>query len=194
MIPRGLEWLEDRTGLPSAIEHFMNEEVPASAGWHQVFGSVALFCFLVQVFTGILLAMNYAPTPGEAYNSVKYIATELTGGRMIRGLHHWGASMMIVVVVLHMCQVFLYGSYKKPREATWMLGVVLLLLTLAYGLTGYLLPWDNRAYWGTVVATQIGSTVPVMGPYVSRLLASTGDVGVVTFARFYGLHVLLLHP
>src|SRR5437879_5662453 len=102
--------------------------------------------------------------------------------------------MMIVVVVLHMVQVFLYGAYKKPREATWMVGVVLLLLTLAYGLTGYLLAWDNRAYWGTVVATQIGATVPFAGPYVSRLLASTGDIGVVTFARFYGIHVLVLPP
>src|SRR5205809_5154407 len=194
MIPRTLEWLEERTGLPSAVAHFMNEEVPASAGWHQVFGSVALFCFLVQVFTGILLAMNYAPTPGEAYNSVKYIATELTGGRMIRGLHHWGASMMIVVVVLHMIQTFLWGAYKKPREATWIAGVFLLLLTFAYGLTGYLLPWDNRAYWGTVVTTQIAAKAPVMGPYLSRFLGGAGEIGVVTFARFYGMHVLLLPP
>ena len=194
MIPRTLEWLEERTGLPSAVAHFMNEEVPASAGWHQVFGSVALFCFLVQVFTGILLAMNYAPTPGEAYNSVKYIATELTGGRMIRGLHHWGASMMIVVVVLHMVQTFLWGAYKKPREATWIAGVFLLLLTFAYGLTGYLLPWDNRAYWGTVVATQIAASAPGAGPYVSQLLGGEGGIGVVTFARFYAIHVLLLPP
>jgi ubiquinol-cytochrome c reductase cytochrome b subunit len=194
MIPRGLEWLEERTGLPSAIEHFMNEEVPASAGWHQVFGSVALFCFLVQVFTGILLAMNYAPTPGEAYNSVKYIATELTGGRMIRGLHHWGASMMIVVVVLHMVQTLLWGAYKRPREATWMVGVFLLLLTFAYGLTGYLLPWDNRAYWGTVVATQIAASAPGAGEYISRLLGGEGAIGVVTFARFYAIHVLILPP
>ena len=112
----------------------------------------------------------------------------------MRGLHHWGASMMIVVVVLHMVQVFLYGAYKKPREATWMVGVVLLLLTLAYGLTGYLLPWDNRAYWGTVVTTQIAGKAPVLGPYLERLLGGEGAIGVVTFARFYGLHVLLLPP
>jgi ubiquinol-cytochrome c reductase cytochrome b subunit len=194
MIPRGLDWLEERTGLPSAVAHFMNEEVPASAGWNQVFGSVALFCFLVQVLTGILLAMNYAPTPGEAYNSVRYIATELTGGRMIRGLHHWGASMMIVVVVLHMVQTLLWGAYKRPREATWMVGVFLLLLTFAYGLTGYLLPWDNRAYWGTVVATQIAASAPGAGEYVSRLLGGEGAIGVVTFARFYAIHVLILPP
>jgi ubiquinol-cytochrome c reductase cytochrome b subunit len=189
-----IEAFDHRTGLHSALRTFLYEEIPASSGWHQVFGSVALFLILIQFFTGAMLAFNYAPTPGDAYSSLRYILTEVTGGRLMRGLHHWGASMLIVIVVLHMVQVFLWGAYKKPREGTWIVGVILLLLTLAYGLTGYLLPWDNRAYWGTVVTTQIGATVPVMGPYVSRLLASTGDIGVVTFARFYGLHVLLLPP
>ncbi len=189
------DWLDHRTGLPSTIRQFLYEEIPASSGWHQVLGSVAVFLFLTQAFTGALLAFNYAPTPGDAYNSLRYILTELTCGRLIRGLHHWGASMMIVVVVLHMVQVFLYGAYKKPREATWMVGVVLLLLTLAYGLTGYLLPWDNRAYWGTVVTTRIAGQAPLLGPYVQRLMgADGGSVGVVTFTRFYGMHVLLLPP
>src|SRR6476661_7740874 len=187
-------WLERRTGIETAVRNFLYENIPASSGWHQVLGSVALFLFLVQAFTGALLAFNYAPTPGDAYNSLRYILTEVTGGRLMRGLHHWGASMMIVIVVLHMTQVFLYGAYKKPREATWMVGVVLLLLTLAYGLTGYLLPWDNRAYWGTVVATQIAASAPVMGSYLTRLLGGDDAIGVVTFARFFGLHVLLLPP
>ena len=186
------EWVEQRTGIQSAVRQFLYEEIPASSGWRQVFGSVALFLFMVQAFTGALLAFNYAPTPGDAYNSLRYILTELTGGRLIRGLHHWGASMIVVVVVLHMVQVFLWGAYKKPREATWMVGVVLLLVTMGYGLTGYLLPWDNRAYWGTVVATQIAAQAPGAGPYLSRLLGGEGAVGVVTFARFYGLHVMLL--
>lgn len=184
--------IDQRTGLISGIRHFLDEDIPASSGWHQIFGSVALFLFLVQFFTGMMLGFNYAPTPGDAYSSVRYIMTEVTGGRLIRGLHHWGASMIIVVVVLHMLQVFIWGAYKKPREATWIVGVVLLLVTLAYGLTGYLLPWDNRAYWGTVVTTQIGATVPLAGPYVSLLLASAGDIGVQTFARFYTAHVQLL--
>ncbi|HXI40243.1 MAG TPA: cytochrome b N-terminal domain-containing protein [Bryobacteraceae bacterium] len=191
---RLLVWLDHRTGLETAVRNFLYEQIPASSGWHQIFGSVALFLFMVQAFTGALLAFNYAPTPGEAYNSLRYILAEVTAGRLMRGLHHWGASMMIVVVVLHMIQVFLYGAYKKPREATWMAGVVLLLLTLAYGLTGYLLPWDDRAYWGTVVTTQIAARAPILGPYLLRLLGSEGEVGVVTFARFYGLHVLLLPP
>ena len=189
-----MSWLDHRTGIETAIRNFLYEEIPASSGWHQVFGSVAIFLFMVQAFTGALLAFNYAPTPGDAYNSLRYILTEVTGGHLIRGLHHWGASMLIVVVVLHMTQVFLYGAYKKPREATWMVGVVLLLLTMAYGLTGYLLPWDNRAYWGTVVATQIAARIPLAGPYLSRLLGGDAAIGVVTFARFYGLHVLLLPP
>lgn len=189
-----LDWLEHRTGVESAVRDFLYEDIPASSGWHQIIGSMAVFFFLLQVVTGILLAVNYAPTPGDAYNSVKYIVTELTAGRMIRGLHHWGASFMIVIVVAHMIQVFIYGAYKKPREATWMLGVVLLLVTMTFGLTGYLLPWDNRAYWGTVVATQIAGQAPVVGQYMTRLLGGEGSIGVVTFARFYALHVVLLPP
>lgn len=189
-----VDWIEHRTGLESAIKNFLYEEIPASAGWHQVLGSIAMFSFLVQAFTGILLAFNYAPTPGDAYNSVRYIMTELTGGALIRGLHHWGASLMIIIVVLHMTQVFIWGAYKKPREATWIVGCVLLLITLAFGLTGYLLPWDNRAYWGTVVTTQIASSPPGIGQYVSRLIGGEGSVGVVTFSRFYAMHVLLLPP
>jgi ubiquinol-cytochrome c reductase cytochrome b subunit len=190
-----VHWLETRTGIETAVRHFLYEEIPASAGWHQVLGSVAAFLFLVQAFTGILMALNFAPAPGDSYNSLRYIMTELTGGRMIRNMHHWGASMMIVVVVLHMTQVFLWGAYKKPREATWMVGCLLLLLTLAYGLTGYLLPWDNRAYWGTVVTTQIASKAPLLGPYLAQLMgAPDGNIGAVTFTRFYALHVIMLPP
>jgi ubiquinol-cytochrome c reductase cytochrome b subunit len=189
-----IDWLEHRTGLDSAIKNFLYEDIPASSGWHQIIGSTAVFFFVIQVFTGGLLAFNFAPTPGDSYNSVRYIMTELTGGRLIRGLHHWGASMMLIIVVLHMIQVFLYGAYKKPREATWMVGCVLLLITLVFGLTGYLLPWDNRAYWGTVVTTQITGSAPVLGPYLVRLLGSEAGVSRVTFSRFYALHTILLPP
>src|SRR5215467_7744888 len=164
---RIVNWVEDRTGAETALRTFLYEDIPASSGWHQVFGSVALFAFMVQAFTGILLAFNYAPTPGEAYNSIRYIMTEVTAGSLMRGLHHWGASVMIIVVVLHMIQVFIWGAYKKPREATWIFGCFLLLLTLAFGLTGYLLPWDNRAYWGTVVTTQIVASAPGLGQYLT---------------------------
>ncbi len=187
------DWLEDRTGLPSAIEHFLSEEIPASAGWHQVFGSVALFAFLIQAATGFLLALNYGATPSEAHASIRYIMTELTGGPMIRGLHHWGASAMIIVVVLHLLQTFIWGAYKRPREATWIVGCTLLLMVLAFGLTGYLLPWDNKAYWGTTVTTQVAGLAPGAGPYVKRLLGVEGDlIGNTTFSRFYAAHVMLL--
>lgn len=189
-----IDWIEHRTGLETAIKNFLYEDIPASSGWHQIIGSAAVFFFIIQVFTGGLLAFNFAPQPGDSYNSVRYIMTELTGGRLIRGLHHWGASMMLIIVVLHMIQVFLYGAYKKPREATWMVGCVLLLITLVFGLTGYLLPWDNRAYWGTVVTTQITASAPGLGPYLTRLLGSEAGVSRVTFSRFYALHTILLPP
>jgi len=195
MIRSVIDWLEERTGIETTLHHFLYEDVPASAGWHQVFGSVALFALMTQIVTGILLALNYAPTPGEAYSSLRYIMADLTAGPVVRGLHHWGASIMIIVVVLHMIQVFIWGAYKKPREMNWLVGCVLLLLTLAFGLSGYLLPWDNRAYWGTTVTTQIMSQAPVAGPYLLRLLGSDGgSIGVVTFARFYAAHVLILPP
>src|SRR5580658_1401607 len=189
-----IEWLEHRTGIQSAIKNFLYEDIPASSGWHQVIGSMAMFFFIIQVFTGGLLAFNYAATPGDSYNSVRYIMTELTGGRLIRGLHHWGASMMLIIVVLHMLQVFLYGAYKKPREATWMVGVVLLLIVMVFGLTGYLLPWDNRAYWGTVVTAHITGSAPILGPYLTHLLGADDGVSRVTFSRFYALHTMLLPP
>jgi len=187
-----LDWVETRTGLGSTLSGFFDEEIPISAGWHQVFGSMALFCFLLQAVTGLLLAFNYAPTITEAHSSLRYIMNEITGGAVIRGLHHWGASAMIIVVGVHLVQVLLWGAYKAPREATWLVGLVLLMVTLGFGLTGYLLPWDNKAYWGTVVTTQITGNSPVLGPYLLRLLGAENGVGAVTFSRFYTLHTVLL--
>jgi ubiquinol-cytochrome c reductase cytochrome b subunit len=185
-------WVDNRTGLQTAISHFLFEDIPASAGWPHVFGSVALFLFLVQSLTGILLALNYAPTAGEAYSSLAYIVQQVAGGRLIHGLHHWGASAMIIVVVLHMAQVFIYGAFRKPREATWIAGVALLLLTLAFGLSGYLLPWDNKAYWGTMVTIRIADSLPFGGPFLARLAGATNGIGSLTFARFYAFHTLVL--
>ncbi|HYK57860.1 MAG TPA: cytochrome b N-terminal domain-containing protein [Bryobacteraceae bacterium] len=186
------KFIDERTGLISAIRHFLDEDIPASAGWHQVLGSVALFAFLLQIFTGFLLALNYAPTPGEAWDSLRYIVTQVAAGSIIRAMHHWGASLMIIVVVLHMAQTFLWGAYKKPREATWIAGVLLLLLTLAFGLSGYLLTWDNRAYWGTIVTTRIMGLAPGGSVLLRMLGAEGGGIGRVAFARFYAAHVTLL--
>jgi ubiquinol-cytochrome c reductase cytochrome b subunit len=192
LVRKTIEWLDSRTGLASPVRNFLSEEIPSSAGWAQVFGSIALFLFFTQAITGVLLAFNYAPTPGEAYTSLLYILRKVSIGGMVHGLHHWGASLMIIVVFLHMAQVFLYGAYKKPREATWIAGVALLLLTLAFGLTGYLLPWDNRAYWGTMVTTNIIGTVPFLGGLLLRLIGAGHGIGVVTFSRFYAFHTVVL--
>lgn len=192
LVRKTVEWIDDRTGFETAVRKFLTEEIPASAGWAQVFGSVALFLFLTQAITGILLAFNYAPTPGEAYDSLVYIIRKVSAGRIVQGLHHWGASLMIIVVFLHMAQVFLYGAYKKPREATWIAGAALLLLTLGFGLTGYLLPWDNRAYWGTMVTTSIAGTIPFAGHAIVRLLGAAQGIGVLTFSRFYSCHTIVL--
>lgn len=192
-VVRGLaDWIEDRTGITSLVKGFFLEHIPASAGWPQAFGSVALFLCLIQALTGILLSFNYAGTPGEAYNSLAFIIAEVPMGRMLHGLHHWGASLLLIVVVLHMIQVFLYGAYKKPREATWIGGVCILLTILGFSLTGYLLPWDNRAYWGTVVTTKIMGQAPLLGPYLQQIAGAADGIGVITFSRFYSLHVLLL--
>ncbi len=185
-------WLDHRTGLQTGISRFLLEDIPASAGWPQVFGSVALFLFLIQSLTGILLALNYAPTSGDAYTSITYIVRQVAAGRMIHGLHHWGASLMIIVVFLHMAQVFIFGAFRRPRETTWLAGVLLLLLTLGFGLTGYLLPWDNKAYWGTVVTTKIIAGLPLVGSLLTRLAGASDGVGSITFSRFYTLHTLLL--
>lgn len=192
MLQEILNWLDDRTGLVSGVKSFFDEKIPASSGWHQVFGSVALFILVTQFATGALLALNFAPQPGVSYLSVEYIMSEVPGGALIRGLHHWGASMMVIIVVLHMIQTAIWGAYKKPREATWIVGVLLLLLTLGFSLTGYLLPWDNRAYWATVVTVQI-SGLPPGGSLVQTLMGSPGgQVGIGTFQRFFALHVMIL--
>lgn len=192
MLQALLNWVDDRTGVVTWLKGFLDEEIPASSGWHQVFGSIALFILLTQFATGVLLALNFAPQPGASYLSLQYIVNEIPGGRLIRGLHHWGASMMVVIVVLHMIQVAIWGAYKKPREATWIVGILLFLLTLGFGLTGYLLPWDNRAYWATVVTVQI-SGLPPGGSIVQSLMGSPdGQVGIGTFQRFYTMHVMVL--
>lgn len=183
-------WVEERTGVLRLVRGFGAKPIPASAGWPHVLGSVAVFLFLVQVFTGALLALNYSAAPAAAWSSVRRIDSEIAAGSLIRGLHHWGSSAMIVVVVAHMTQVFLAGAYRRPREVTWMAGVALLILTLGFGLTGYLLPWDNRGYWGTVVTTEIARQVPGAGPLAENLLGGA-HVGAVTLARFFAFHSII---
>lgn len=185
-------WLDTRLGLGPFLRAIFYRRVPIGLTWSYTLGSVALFVFVLQTVTGILLGMNYSPSPDHAYDSVRYISDSVPFGQFIRGLHRWGASAMVVLVVLHMVTVFFQGSYKRPREVTWLAGVVLLLITLGFGFTGYLLPWDQKAYWATTVGTNMPGTMPGIGPGMVTMLRGGIELGAVTLSRFYAIHVLLL--
>jgi quinol-cytochrome oxidoreductase complex cytochrome b subunit len=139
-----------------------------------------------------LLTIYYVPTPDHAYDSVQFITTQVPAGWFIRGLHHYGASAMVVLTVLHMIRVIIYGAYKFPREVTWFTGVGLLLVTVGFGFTGYLLPWDQKAYWATTVGTRIAGTAPGIGDWILRIMRGGEELSAVTLARFFGVHVWVL--
>ena len=192
---RGLfDWLDHRTGFRTIKHHLLDEPLPPGTGWAFTFGSLLLFGLTLQVVTGTLLALFYAPTPDHAWDSVRYITTEVRGGHVLRGLHHWGASLVVVTAVIHLARVVLFGSYRAPRELNWIVGLVLLHVILAFGLTGYLLPWDQRAYWATVVTINISKLTPFAGEFVANLLRGGPDIGALTLTRWYGVHVLVLPP
>jgi quinol-cytochrome oxidoreductase complex cytochrome b subunit len=140
----------------------------------------------------VLLTLYYRPSPDGAYQSVLYIMNEVRFGWLIRSIHAWSANLMITLCVLHMLRVFLQAAYKKPRELTWIVGVVLLTLTMGFGFTGYLLPWDQRAYWATTVGTEIAGSVPFIGEYLRRFLRGGDSLSGATLSRFYGIHTLVL--
>ncbi|MEO6324396.1 MAG: cytochrome b N-terminal domain-containing protein [Thermoanaerobaculia bacterium] len=185
-------FLEERGGVVSAWRHFADEPTPIRRAWFFTLGSAALLAFVIQLATGALLALSYAPTPDHAHESVKVIETQLPAGSLVRGLHHWGASAMVLLVALHLVRTFGFGAYKKPRELNWLVGVVLLILVLGFGFTGYLLPWDQKAYWATVVGTKTPSAMPVIGAATEKMLAGGPSVGAYTLTRFYALHIVLL--
>lgn len=185
-------WLDSRLKLKAVERTLLDEPIPGGASWIYVFGSATLFLFLLQAITGMFLAVYYAPTPDHAYDSVQFIEKEVMFGAFVRGLHHWGASAMVVAIGLHMLQVFLYGAYKPPREVMWMVGVVLFLLTLSFAFTGYLLPWDQNAYWATQIGINMVGTVPVVGDLAVRILRGGETLGALTLSRFFAVHVLFL--
>ncbi len=186
------DWLDSRLNLKPIERTLLDEPIPGGASWISVFGSATLFLFVLQAVTGMCLAIYYAPTPDHAYDSVQYIEREVTFGAFVRGLHHWGASAMVVAVGLHMLQAFLYGAYKPPREVMWMVGVVLFLAVLAFAFTGYLLPWDQNAYWATQIGINMVGTVPGIGNFVVRVLRGGDTLGALTLSRFFAVHVLFL--
>ncbi len=188
MTTRAGDWLDERLGWRSIWDAIFLRKIP-KVNWFYTLGSATLFVAINQIVTGILLTLYYVPTPDHAYDSVYYITTQVPAGWLIRGLHHFGASAMVVLAVLHMIRVIMMGSYKFPREITWFTGVFLLLVVLGFGFTGYLLPWDQKAYWATTVGTRIAGTPPIIGDTMLRIMRGGEDLSAVTLARFFGVHV-----
>jgi quinol-cytochrome oxidoreductase complex cytochrome b subunit len=191
MIAKLGNWLDERFNWRQVWEAIFLRKIP-HVNWFYTLGSATLFLAILQAVTGILLTLYYVPTPDHAYDSVVYISTQLPAGWFIRGLHHWGASAMVVITVAHLLRVFFYGAYKYPREATWITGVFLLLIVIGFGFTGYLLPWDQKAFWATTVGTRIAGVAPVVGDWLLRIARGGDELSAVTLARFFGTHIWVL--
>src|ERR671925_1206130 len=187
-----LDWLEERSGLVGGIRYFLFRKVPGDTNWFHTLGSATLTAFLVQALTGAILAMYYKPDPNSAYQSINQITNHVTLGWLVRGMHKWGASVFIILLFFHMARVFLFGAYKYPRELNWIVGVLLLVLGMLEGFAGYLLPWDQTAYWATVVGINLNGTGPIVGPLLAQFLRGGDEIGADTLTRFYALHMLLL--
>lgn len=191
MASRLSNWLDVRTGWRDVWNGIFLRKVP-KVNWAYTLGSASLFVVVNQMVTGILLTLYYVPTPDHAYDSIQFITTQVAAGWLIRGLHHWGASAMVVLVFLHMLRVIYFGSYKFPREVTWFSGVILFLTVIGFGFTGYLLPWDEKAYWATTVGTQIAGVAPLIGDLALKILRGGQELTAMTLARFYGIHIWVL--
>ena len=187
-----LDWLEERSGLVGGVRYFLFRNVPADSTWWHTLGSATLTAFLVQLGTGVILAFYYEPSPDHAYDSVQNITNDLTLGWLVRGMHRWGASVFIILMFFHMARVFLFGAYKYPRELNWIVGVLLLVTGMLEGFFGYLLPWDQTAYWATVVGINLQGTGPFVGPFLGEILRGGGEIGSQTLTIFYALHMLIL--
>ena len=184
------EWLHDRTTVdPKTLEGW-NKALPEGVGWLNTLGAVAVGLLILQAITGTFLAMYYSPHPDAAYETVRYI-DRLPMGRLVHSVHHYADSALVIVVLLHLMRTYLQAAYKPPRELVWISGIVLLGLTLAFGFTGYLLPWDQNAYWATIVRTKYAGGVPVFGPALITLLRGGSEIGALTITRFYAMHALL---
>ena len=192
MASRLYQWIDQRLTLKPLEQTLLNEPIPGGASWNYVFGSATLFLFGLQALTGMFLMLYYVPATDHAYDTVQYIQQEVWGGWFVRGLHHWGASAVMMAIGLHMLQVFFDGAYKRPREMMWIVGVGLLALMLGFGFTGYLLPWDQNAYWATQVGINMVGAVPVIGDFMVRVLRGGDTLGALTLSRFFAIHVAFL--
>jgi menaquinol-cytochrome c reductase cytochrome b subunit len=187
-----VDWVDERTALSGVTRWILYRKVPKGINWFYTLGSASLFAFLSQAVTGVFLAMYYDPSVTNAYESTRYITNEVFLGELVRGMHKWGSSVMVILLFLHMARVFFFGAYKYPRELTWIIGVVLLILTFVMSLTGYLLPFDQRSLWATIVAANITGTGPIVGPFLADFLRGGAEFGATTLSRFYSIHMLLV--
>ncbi|MBK8251884.1 MAG: cytochrome b N-terminal domain-containing protein [Polyangiaceae bacterium] len=186
------DWFEERTGYRALLGHALNEPVRGGAKWAYIWGSALVLTFVIQAVTGYLLMSAYTPSATTAWASVAHITFTMRAGWIVRGLHHFGAQAMVILLVGHLAQTALFGAYKRPREMNWFLGLALMGVTLAFALTGYLLPWDQKGYWATRVATNIVGSVPAIGPWLQSVLVGGPEYGHMTLTRFYSLHVGVL--
>jgi ubiquinol-cytochrome c reductase cytochrome b subunit len=191
-VSRIVHWIDVRTGIKKLARTALDEPIPGGARWAYVFGSGLLFIFLLQVITGVSLALYYTPTAETAHTSVAYITKQVAGGAFLRSLHSYGSSAMIIVLALHFLQTFFYGSFKGRRELLWLSGATLSFLVLGMGFTGYLLPWDQKAYFATAVGTNVAGEVPIIGSLLTRFLRAGDTIGTLTISRFYVAHVFLI--
>ncbi len=187
------DWFDERFDVRIPLEAFLKKPVPKHAiRWYFCLGGITFALFVIQGVTGILLSLYYKPTPEQAYESILFIMNNVRFGWLIRSIHSWSASLMIAFCVAHMLRVFITGSYKRPRELNWVAGVMLLLLTLGFGFTGYLLPWDQKALWGSTVGSEILGVIPLIGDALLKLLRGGLEITGLTLTRFYGIHMLVL--
>ena len=188
-------WFDERLNLAplvAGLEANLRKPVPAHVNWLFTLGSAIAALIGLQIITGILLLIYYRPGADTAYQSIVRIMDEVPLGGFMRSLHVWGADLIVIFLIMHMVRVFVYAGYKKPRELTWIIGVLLFTVILIFGFTGYLLPWDQLAYWGTVVATEAPASIPVIGPITREFMLGGSEVGDPTLGRFFALHVVVL--
>lgn len=187
---RILDYLNTRLGFTTRHRRVMDKPVPGWINYFTCFGGITFTLFLMQLLTGMLLSGYYSPTEADAYQSIQRLHLSVPLGRLTRSVHHWAANLMVVMVVFHMLRVFVTGAYKNPRELNWVAGAMLFLMILAFGFTGYLLPWDQKAYWATVIGTNMLGSVPFIGPSLAAIVRGGAEVSGQTLLRFYSMHVL----
>jgi ubiquinol-cytochrome c reductase cytochrome b subunit/menaquinol-cytochrome c reductase cytochrome b subunit len=188
-----VDWIDERASVSGVSRAFLFRNVPKGTNWFYTLGSANLIAFASQAVTGVVLAMYYRPdAAGGAYESVRHINDDVFLGEFLHGMHKWGSSVMVVLIFLHMGRTFFFGAYKYPRELNWVVGVALMILTMTMAFTGYLLPFDQRSYWATIVGVNINGTGPLIGPYLSDFLRGGAEFGATTLSRFYAIHMMLI--